>query len=319
MHKQIVIALAVLLGAAAVARSQSISITPDVTNTVREVSATSDIQGDGQDFQGTPQDQTLHGLGQGGFSQMVQSNVSSDNGSIAFGSADQDSEIDLNPFHIFWSGTAMANTQRNGFDASTNAVGRSIGDFYFNVNGSAVGYTMQTNVPLDYDSGGDHATLRASLNGPNGIIASATPGQQQTLTGTLSPGHYELLVVADANFLDQFVNFDPGSSGGVHGTVDLTFSAAMQQRLPGDANDDGKVGFADLLILAQNYGKSPGQTFDTGDFNNDGGVGFDDLLILAQHYGEMQTAAPAAAPVPEPASLGAAGALAFLLLGRRRR
>ena len=47
---------------------------------------------------------------------------------------------------------------------------------------------------------------------------------------------------------------------------------------PGDANDDGKVDFADLLILAQNYGKSPGQTFSTGDFNNDGSVGFDDLL-----------------------------------------
>ena len=84
---------------------------------------------------------------------------------------------------------------------------------------------------------------------------------------------------------------------------------------PGDANMDGKVDFADLLILAQHYGKSPGQTCAQGDFNSDGGVGFDDLLILAQHYGKSTAAT--IPPVPEPTA--AVGALALALLLRRRR
>ena len=73
----------------------------------------------------------------------------------------------------------------------------------------------------------------------------------------------------------------------VNGTVDIGAYeyGAMPPRVPGDANGDGRVDFADLLILAQNYGKSAGATFAQGDFNGDGSVGFDDLLILAQNYG----------------------------------
>jgi hypothetical protein len=62
-------------------------------------------------------------------------------------------------------------------------------------------------------------------------------------------------------------------------TIDSTAVVAPQ---PGDANGDGRVDFADLLILAQNYGKPGG--WSAGDFNADGAVGFDDLLILAQNY-----------------------------------
>jgi hypothetical protein len=53
--------------------------------------------------------------------------------------------------------------------------------------------------------------------------------------------------------------------------------------LNGDANLDGQVNFADLLLLAQNYGKTSAN-WDQGDFNYDGKVGFDDLLLLAQNY-----------------------------------
>ena len=52
----------------------------------------------------------------------------------------------------------------------------------------------------------------------------------------------------------------------------------------GDANGDGKVDFADLLILAQNYGKAADSAH--GDANGDGKVDFSDLLILAQNYGK---------------------------------
>lgn len=93
--------------------------------------------------------------------------------------------------------------------------------------------------------------------------------------------------------------------------------------LVGDFNGDGKVDFADLLILAQNYGLTTGAMLGQGDANADGGVGFDDLLLLAQHYGDtaMAEQAGAVAPVPEPASMAtlALAAGATVLRPRRRR
>ena len=53
--------------------------------------------------------------------------------------------------------------------------------------------------------------------------------------------------------------------------------------LDGDANLDGQVNFADLLLLGQNFAK-PSTNWDEGDFNYDGKTGFDDLLLLAQNF-----------------------------------
>jgi hypothetical protein len=52
--------------------------------------------------------------------------------------------------------------------------------------------------------------------------------------------------------------------------------------LRADLNRDRAVNFADLLILAQNYGQSG--TYAQGDVDRDGTVGFGDLLILAQQF-----------------------------------
>lgn len=62
--------------------------------------------------------------------------------------------------------------------------------------------------------------------------------------------------------------------------------------LPGDANGDGTVGFDDLLVIAQNYGKTSASLWTEGDFNYDGQIDFDDLLIVAQGYGSPGLAAP---------------------------
>ena len=70
-------------------------------------------------------------------------------------------------------------------------------------------------------------------------------------------------------------------NSGRHPAADFSYTFFA---LAGDANHDGIVNFADLLLLAQNYGKS-NSTFGQGDFTYDGAVGFADLLILAQHYG----------------------------------
>ena len=56
-------------------------------------------------------------------------------------------------------------------------------------------------------------------------------------------------------------------------------------RLPGDANEDGTVGFADFAALAANFGKAEDAVWADGDFNGDGRVGFADFAALAANFG----------------------------------
>ncbi len=74
--------------------------------------------------------------------------------------------------------------------------------------------------------------------------------------------------------------------------------------LPGDANRDGKVTFADYIALELGFGTSGG--WSAGDFNGDGIVNFKDYIILESNFNRG---------VPEPAtmSLVALGGLAMLM------
>jgi hypothetical protein len=113
----------------------------------------------------------------------------------------------------------------------------------------------------------------------------------------------------------------------------------LKLTLAGDATLDGIVNFPDLLVVAQNYGKT-GQDWAEGDFNYDGVVNFPDLLLVAQNYGkqlsanqlaqlpssfasqwQLAEAEIAAQPtaVPEPATTSLLAIGAFGLLARRRR
>ena len=89
-----------------------------------------------------------------------------------------------------------------------------------------------------------------------------------------------------------FVGFT-GADAGARSEQDIlkwTFvSGGAHLRLVADFNNDGSINFSDLLILAQNYGKSP-RTFAQGDANGDGTVNFADLLLLAQNYGQTSSA-----------------------------
>ena len=98
-------------------------------------------------------------------------------------------------------------------------------------------------------------------------VAGSVPGPSFTVTG-LHPYTAHTYVVKAVT-----------ASGAVSG---YSNAAAAQTYLMGDVNHDGTVNFQDLVILAQNYGKTGG--FAQGDLNGDGKIDFADLVLLAQVY-----------------------------------
>ncbi len=114
---------------------------------------------------------------------------------------------------------------------------------------------------------------------------------------TLPNGNYTGQVLAGA-VVDRFGNALAAS----------TFNFFV---LAGDANQDRKVDFSDLVILARNFGQS-GRTFSQGDFDYDGAVNFSDLVILARGFGTSL-----ASPLARIGNAGAGDDSSSGLLGRQ--
>ena len=74
-----------------------------------------------------------------------------------------------------------------------------------------------------------------------------------------------------------------------------TFGELVAARLPGDANEDGRVDAADLNVVGLNW-QMGGKSWAEGDFNEDGFVDAADLNVLGVNW----QATAAAAAVPEP-------------------
>ena len=85
------------------------------------------------------------------------------------------------------------------------------------------------------------------------------------------------------------------------GAVDLADVELLEDlvpnKLPGDANLDGKVDFPDFLALSEAFGQETG-LWSRGDFDMDNRVDFPDFLILSQNFGAVQ----AVQAVPEPSA-----------------
>ncbi len=124
----------------------------------------------------------------------------------------------------------------------------------------------QAAVDVDYDRATNTATL-------------SFPGLSD---GILPDGNYQLSI----------------NAAGIKDLADNAMAADATLNfftLAGDANHDRTVGFADLVAVAQNYGKTSGVGFPQGDFNYDGMVDFSDLVTVAQRYGtSLAQPAPAA-------------------------
>lgn len=221
--------------------------------------------------------------------------------------------------------------------------------YYMHVAVSAGGAASGINA---YARSGDNtsnesAATAITMMNPDGSTSSAV-----TTTGNIGPGPYAITAKLVANtaspsgwsFIEHIggmtatfdlpdLAMDPSGTAFHSGMFDPTkvtpviyaqdasgsgdyADADVYATIPGDVNLDGKVGFADLLTLAQHYGTQDAGWIG-GDMNGDGMVDFNDLLILAQNYGAGTAAAFAS--VPEPATIGLFGLVGMGLMARRRR
>jgi hypothetical protein len=98
----------------------------------------------------------------------------------------------------------------------------------------------------------------------------------------LPDGDYRLTIDAE----------DVADSAGNPLPADFAFDFFV---MAGDINRDRAVDFADLVVVAQNYGGT-GKTFATGDLTADGKTDFADLVILSQNYGAALPPPVVAAP-----------------------
>ncbi len=87
--------------------------------------------------------------------------------------------------------------------------------------------------------------------------------------------------------------------------------------IPGDADLNGKVEFADFLALSAAF-DSRGGVWSQGNFDCDSRVDFEDFLILSANFGKTSVSSNFAA-VPEQACSVTLYAGAVLSLFRRRR
>jgi hypothetical protein len=135
-----------------------------------------------------------------------------------------------------------------------------------------------------------NTTTSTVVNNANLSFVYNAGTKTATITNTgpiLADGNY-VLSLASAGVTDPSGNpLDGDGDNVIGGNHALTFKV-----LSGDANRDGIVNFADLVILAQNYNLS-GRNFSQADFNYSGNVDFQDLVILAQKYNTSLVVLPA--------------------------
>ncbi len=106
---------------------------------------------------------------------------------------------------------------------------------------------------------------------------------------TLKAGTNVLLAGLDNHHVDQF-----HASFGFDVDTDYTVNEPISRdTIPAyDVNEDGQINILDLILVGQDFGKSPPVTARS-DVNGDGSVNITDIVLVAGHLGEI-TGIPAA-------------------------
>lgn len=161
----------------------------------------------------------------------------------------------------------------------------------------------------------DAVTLTGALAiDPGGRLAVALPG------GFAPTGGQSFDVIAFASESGRFSSYTglQLANGLTLAPFYLDHVLRLIATLPGDADGDGSVGFADYQRLELGFGQAGG--WQQGDFNLDGIVDGADLASFFQHAGQSVAMTGASLPaVPEPSVVALAGLLLAMGGARSRK
>lgn len=162
-----------------------------------------------------------------------------------------------------------------------------------------------------------------SLSGTDVAMLSTNLEEQvQLINGTLGPGEIlPFVVTVDATgpgpisaTLKLNLSEDDTLFGASTSIIEVAFSGHVG--IPGDANLDGQVTFADFLLVSRNFDRTDA-SWSNGDFNGDGIVSFPDFLELSRNFGEQSGVV--AVPQPSATSMLLITALGLACFGGTRR
>ncbi len=218
------------------------------------------------------------------------------NGALYVIGKNEQLKFDITDGHVIWrQTTAFVNDANFGFlDTSYRPVVLTDGSLWFVDRGNGTAGSDDRLIGINTSTGSVFQTTDVNQ------LVSKTSNEQLI--------NVQDLVAADGK-LGMLVNIwdktDP-NAGTAWTNAKYQDLYVFSTFLPGDANRDGKVTFADYIALELGFGASGG--WADGDFNGDGVVNFRDYIILEAHFGKS---------VPEPMTLSLLTAGAVALLRRR--
>lgn len=169
------------------------------------------------------------------------------------------------------------------------------GDIYYTLDGNDPrepgggirGLRYAAPIPIAVDT---TVNARALVNGEWSPLLTST-----FLVPTVPTGDFNGDSVVNSRDIDAIfaainsnsveTRFDMNNDGTVSvDDSDVVIEEILRTRR-GDFDLNGKVEFADFLVLSANFGKQTDTTWDQGDADGDGTIGFADFLLLSSNFG----------------------------------
>ena len=195
-----------------------------------------------------------------------------------------------------WEAHTLAPTGGDNLNEMTDALGWGFGS---EIYGHVVYGSVTLNSPQEQETtmlvGSDDA-VKVWLNGERVHYNPVTRGAgdfQDAFPVTLKAGVNVLLVAVDNHGHGTFSGFF-GFAKDINYTVNPINKKFVITVPKWDVNRDGEVNILDLILVAQDIGKTSGTHLRT-DVNGDGTRNIQDLVLVASHLGELS--GPAAPPL----------------------